>query len=567
MALSNVEVSPASERLIGNASNNESANFYSYFGGLLMSVIVFVFSSSSKAQSPPAIQWQNTISANGMDYLRINLPTADGGYICGGTTDSNIGGDKTENSMGGTDYWVVKLNSSGAIVWQQTIGGSGDDALYNIVPTNDGGYLCAGNSFSGISGDKTDSSRGNADYWIVKLDSLGQLQWQKTIGGNAYDVLYMAKHTLDGGYILGGNSTSDISGDKTEYCRGGFDMWLVKTDSIGNIQWQKTIGGYSSDEMMSIAQTADSGYIFGGYSQSNIGGEKTDNCRGVTDFWIIKTNTTGGIQWQRTLGGTGTDQLWSIDQTDDHGYICAGGSNSDSSGEKLQNSKGYYDYWIVKLDSLGAISWQKTIGGSDWDILQSIEQTNDGGYICGGYSASDITGDKTTACRGVNDYWVLKLTANGNIVWQKTIGGNANDYFSSGHISNDGGYVLGGYSGSGISGDKLESSIGFDFWVVKLGSIYTGLSNISPSTQNELHIYPNPATNNFSIKLDGQLNSNIEFMVQLENSIGQTVYSSNYFPGTLTSTVIPTSSLHGIYFVKLLDRKGKVLACNKVIID
>src|SRR6185436_104985 len=192
---------------------------------------------------------------------------------------------------------------------------------------------------------------------------------------------YSIQQTADGGYILGGTSASDISGDKTENSNGSYDYWIIKTDSSGNIQWQNTIGGSDADLLISIEQTNDGGYILGGWSKSNISGDKTENTNGIEDYWIVKTDASGNIQWQNTIGGNNYDELCSIRQTIDGGYILGGTSGSDISGDKTENSNGTLDYWIVKTNSTGTIQWQNTIGGSAVDSIHSIQQTADGGYI------------------------------------------------------------------------------------------------------------------------------------------------------------------------------------------
>ena len=295
------------------------------------------------------------------------------------------------------------------IQWQNTLGGSGEDYLYSIQQTSDGGYILGGLSLSNISGDKTENSQGSFDYWVVKLDASGVIQWQNTIGGNDTDVLESIQQTSDGGYILGGGSSSNISGDKTENSQGSMDYWVVKLDTSGTIQWQKTIGGSGYDVLFTIQQTSDSGYILGGRSESDISGDKTENSQGADDYWVVKLDTSGAIQWQNTIGGTGYDNLYSIQQTSDGGYFLGGRSESDISGDKTENSQGSFDYWVVKLDTSGTIQWQNTIGGSDTDWLESIQQTSDGGYILGGSSLSNISGDKTENSQGVDDYWVVKL--------------------------------------------------------------------------------------------------------------------------------------------------------------
>ncbi|MBL7914796.1 MAG: T9SS type A sorting domain-containing protein [Bacteroidia bacterium] len=418
------------------------------------------------------IEWQNTIGGSGQDALSCVIQTADGGYILGGYSNSIISGDKTENSNGFTDYWIIKTDSLGNIEWQNTIGGGDHDELYSLVQTEDGGYILGGDSNSSISGDKTENSNGDSDYWVVKTDSLGNIEWQNTIGGNSFDYLRSIKQTTDGGYILGGYSVSNISGDKTESSNGYHDYWIVKIDSLGSIQWQNTIGGSSSDLLYSLQQTADGGYILGGYSNSNISGDKSENKLGLYDYWIVKTDSVGTIEWQNTIGGNGSDYLRSIQQTNDRGYILGGASSSSNTGDKTETSNGAFDYWIVKTDSLGIIQWQNNIGGSETDQLYSIIQTMDEGYIFGGWSESNISGDKTEKSNLDRDYWIVKTDSVGTIQWQNTIGGNSTEEFYSIGQTKDGGYILGGASSSDISGDKTEISLSFDYWVIKITDNY-----------------------------------------------------------------------------------------------
>ncbi len=454
----------------------------------------------------PSIQWQNTIGGNYEDVLYSLQQTADGGYILGGRSTSNISGDKTENSLGSEDYWVVKLDATGTIQWQNTIGGNGIEFLFSLQQTADGGYILGGYSESNVSGDKTENSLGNADYWVVKLNALGAIQWQNTIGGNDIDVLNSIQQTADGGFILGGNSHSNISGDKTENSLGSADYWVVKLNATGAIQWQNTIGGDGFDLLFSIQQTADGGYILGGFSSSNISGDKTENALGNEDYWVVKLNATGAIQWQNTIGGNGIDELNSIQLTADGGYILGGSSNSNISGDKTENSLGEEDYWVIKLNAAGVIQWQNTIGGNFEEQFYSLQQTADGGYIIGGYSDSNISGDKTENCLGWYDFWVIKLNATGSIQWQNTIGGNSYDALIALLQTVDGGYILGGISFSNISGDKTENSNGdIDYWVIKLApeSVPTEVVLADPAS---ITMYPIPANDVLFVRSEAVTN-------------------------------------------------------------
>ena len=310
------------------------------------------------------------------------------------------------------------------IEWQNTIGGSNLDQLRTIKITSDGNYIIGGRSFSGISGDKTEAVVGSEDFWILKLDVLGNIIWQNTIGGITSDVLNTINQTNDGGYIIGGNSSSGISGDKSEASLGMDDYWVVKLDSLGIIQWQNTIGGSGDEYLKVVIQTNDNGYILGGDTDSPISGDKTDINFGLEDYWVIKLDSMGAIEWQKTFGGDKQDWLNDIIETEDGGVLIGGNSNSGISGNKSEPNYGIgSDYWIIKLDPTGNLEWQKAIGGDRGEGLSAIYKTNDSAYIIGGHSYSGISGVKTEINIGFNDFWITKINLSGEIIWQKTIGG------------------------------------------------------------------------------------------------------------------------------------------------
>ncbi|MBU0529654.1 T9SS type A sorting domain-containing protein [bacterium] len=399
----------------------------------------------------------------------------------------------------------------------------------------------------------------------IALTQAPAIEWQNTIGGSDWDKLYSIKQTIDGGYILGGYSQSDISGDKTVDSQGGDDYWVVKLDNTGNVIWDKTIGGDNYDELQSIQQTADGGYILGGYSQSDISGDKTEACQGSSDYWVIKLDGVGNILWQNTIGGNGTDWLYSICQTTDGGYILGGYSISGISGDKTEKNIGLsYDYWVVKLDGTGqTMQWQNTIGASSTNEMYSIQQTTDGGYILGGYSNSGVSGDKTETCRGEEDYWVVKLDKWGNVYWQKTIGGNYGDKLQSIIQTMDGGYVLGGHSNSGISGDKTDNSKGgADYWVVKLEADAPLAVKQTPlATAIEsftvLPAYPNPFNPSTTITYGLDTDSKINIVIyDITGQLINTLQNGNKTQGWHSATWSGTNqngdqSPAGLYFSRI----------------
>lgn len=275
------------------------------------------------------------------------------------------------------------FSQSPDIEWQNLVGGSNINLPSSSQQTTDGGFIIGGYSNSNISGDKTENSKGLYDYWIVKTNSLGLVEWDKTIGGLEQDVFTNLKQTQDEGYIVCGYSDSPISGDKTENPIGSADFWIVKITSNGTIEWQNTIGGSDAEQPYSLLPTIDNGYLIAGYSQSGVSGDKSENSRGLQDYWVVKLNSSGTVEWDKTLGGTGNDILSSVIQLDDGNYILAGNSNSMISGDKTEDSKGSSDYWVIKIDSFGNILWQKTIGGSGYDRPTTIIKTNNNTFFFG----------------------------------------------------------------------------------------------------------------------------------------------------------------------------------------
>jgi hypothetical protein len=461
-------------------------------------LILIVLSLRSYSQT---LQWQNTIGGNDSEWSDFIELSQDGNYILGGYSYSNISRDKNENSRGFSDYWFLKIDdSSGNILWQKTIGGNGFDQLVSAKETIDGGYILGGYSSSDISGEKMQSSRGDDDYWIVKLDANKNIIWDRTYGGTGVDRLTSIIETADGGYLMGGSSDSNISGEKNENSRGSLDMWILKVDSFGNIMWQKTFGGSNSDWVESIVTTTDGAYILAGNSQSNISGEKNQNSKGGNDYWIIKITSSGSIIWQKTIGGNNSDQLKSIRDTNDGNYILGGDSFSNISGDKTETTvSNSIDAWVIKINNLGQILWQKDIGGDTTETFSDIRTTADNGFILGIMSNSGISGNKTEASRGDRDYWMVKLDANGNFEWDKTIGGDRIDQPQAIVQANDGGYVTVGWSQSDISGDKTENKSGLqDLWIVKLQLCSQNLSasSNSPICQGDsLQLLANGGTN------------------------------------------------------------------------
>ncbi|TKJ39758.1 hypothetical protein CEE37_10800 [candidate division LCP-89 bacterium B3_LCP] len=333
--------------------------------------------------------------------------TSCGGYILGGRTDSSGEGQE--------DVFIVKVNSEGEIGWQRTFGGSGSDFCESVSQTFDGGFIAAGwsNSF-GSDG---------YDMYLLKTDSEGSLEWQKTFGDKFGDYCYSVQQTTDGGYILGGAT----NGSNTEPAY----MYLVKTDERGNLEWEKTYGGGENDGCYSVRQTSDGGYILAGDTRS-FSDDQHDY-----DMYLVKTDARGNLAWQKTYGGASCDGCYDVEQTADGGYILAGDTESADTNS--------LDIYLVKTDADGQLQWENSIGGTGWDDCHSVFQTVDNGYVVAGYSDSFGAGDY--------DFFIAKTDHNGELEWQKTMGGSENDYAYSVQQIDENEYVIAGYSES-MTGSK-----------------------------------------------------------------------------------------------------------------
>jgi hypothetical protein len=380
----------------------------SLLGALLF---IFCFICEAKAQT----FFANAYGGSGYDYAYSIEQTTDGGYaFCGPGTFGT--------GAGGMDFWVVKLDASGGVTWSRTYGGASDDIPNAMQQTSDGGYIVAGRTLS--------FGAGGYDYWVLKLTSTGVVTWQRTYGGSKDDMAYSVRQASDGGYFVAGWTL--VSGTSN------YDYWILKLDSSGNILWQRTYGGSSLDVVYASHATADGGVV--------VAGGATSFGAGGYDVWILKLDSLGNVSWQQAYGGSADDFVLSIDQTTDGVYISAGRTTSYGVGT---------DFWVLKLDPSGVIEWQKTYGGSALDWAFAVQQTVDGGYIVGGRTDSFGVG---------TDLWILKLDAIGNITWQKTYGGTALDYAYSVGQARDGSLLVGGVTGSFGAGSydavvlKLESS-------------------------------------------------------------------------------------------------------------
>lgn len=486
----------------------------------------------------PSIEWQKTFGGSNNEEVFDIEATLDGGYITTGYTGSSNGNVTINHGL--NDIWVTKLDNSGNIQWQKTYGGSGTDSGYKIQQTTDGGYILIGYTTS-TDGDVT-NNHGEEDLWILKLDASGNIQWQKTYGGSDNEEGLDIQQTNDGGYIAIG-STSSIDGDiMINY--GQRDMWVIKLDNLGNTQWQKTYGDVYNDNGSQIRQLSDGNYIVSGtYNFFS-----TD----TSDFWILKLNTSGAIIWQKTYGGSSREYPYDIQLTNDDGYILVGYTQS-IDGDIIGNH-GQGDVWLTKLNSSGSIEWKKTFGGTLSDYGEAIKQTLDGGYIIAGNAQSnngDVTGNHGSA-----DFWVIKTDALGNIQWQKTIGGNSFDVARAIIQISNGTYIVAGGTFS-ANGDVTENKGLNDAWIVKLKT--EQLSTQENNIKSTISLYPNPAKDHVYLdNLPGRTT------VSMTDMSGRKLFTQKYTDRKIS--INTTQFISGIYMIQV-EHQGELILSEKLIIN
>ena len=498
----------------------------------------------------PAIQWQKCLGGSSYDIADAVHQTSDGGYIVAGSTESTNGDVSGFHGGPYSDAWVVKLSATGTIQWQKCLGGTESDEANSIQPTADGGYVVAGSTRSNngdVSGWHTGYNNfGNptSDAWVVKLDAMGAVQWQKCLGGTGSDAADFIEQTTDGGYVVAGHTQSndgDVSG-----LQGAYDGWVVKLSATGSIQWSKCVGGSQGDHFGAVHQTTDGGYVVAGHTQSNDG--DVSGLHGTTyDAWVVKLSGTGNIQWIKVIGGTSWDQARSIQQTNDGGYVVAGYTRSNDGD--VSGNHGSDDAWVLKLDANGNIQWQKCFGGSQAEALYSIRQTTDGGYVATGNAKShdgDVIGVHTQFSL---DAWVIRLDNAGDLQWQKCLGGSSGAGAFSIQQATDGGYVVAA-STSSNDGDVSGNHGGLDAWVVKLGPAEVGMAE---EEAERFTLAPNPTRGNVHI---GFASGAKPRSVVLLDAMGRTVLVQPIANTSGTTALDLGGHENGLYFVQVRFADG-----------
>jgi hypothetical protein len=408
-------------------------------------LFIFILLLNGSAFLSAQVTFQKAYGGFGIEGAWSVRQTSDGGYV--------MTAESTTYASSGDAIYIVKVDSIGVVQWSKSFSGSSGDTDYGnmVQQTFDGGYI--------VTGITRSFGSGNGDMCLVRLDAAGNFSWEKTYGGIDTDEGFSVQQTSDTGFVVAGYTKS--------FGSGAADCYLVKTDSLGNVQWSRTYGGIANEGVpaignISVHQTLDGGYIIADYTNSfGAGGY---------DFYLIRTDATGAVTWSKTYGGTEDEYGYgnNLGQLGDGGYIITGYTFSFGSGNA--------DVYLVKTNGNGNVLWSKTYGGALDDYGYAVQQTPDGGFIINGSTRS-------FSANGQFDMYLIKTDLNGNLLWSKTYGGNNQDNGYAVEITSDGGYVATGYTHSFGAGQ-------YDIYLVKTDANgYSGCNEGNPAT-----IVTTPAT-------------------------------------------------------------------------
>jgi hypothetical protein len=418
---------------------------------------------NSSTNNDGQLTFVKTFGGSKNDSAQSITATSDGGYAILGYTQSNDN-DITDKQDESFDYWVLKFNANDQLEWQKTYGGSLDDRGNDIIQTSDGGYAILGYSFS-TDGDTTENA-GLQDYWIVKLDATGNISWEKSFGYQGADSGISMIETNDQGFLVIGVLDVTASGgagnsSRTANRHAGGDYWVLKLNNSGNLEWSRYFGGNFTDTPYGAVQTDDNGFIIAGSSDS----EDTDISGniGTYDFWVIKVSETGDLIWEKSFGGSQIDEARAISKTGDGNYVIAGDTRSNDNN--ISQNKGAADLWLIKISTSGNLIWEETIGGSSFDVARAIKGSQDNSFLLSGSSrSSDMD---VLENNGQNDAWVLKTDNNGNLLWEITVGGSNID-FSYDVVELINGSVIAIGDTASNDGDILENEGFTDLLIIKI---------------------------------------------------------------------------------------------------
>jgi gliding motility-associated-like protein len=430
---------------------------------IVISLLLLHHSAVVQAQPVPPDQWKRKYGGSGVDIPFAIKFTSDGGTIAAGYTDSKDGNVTSSSPREYWDLWIMKADACGVLQWQFSLGGSGYESARDVAQTADGGYIILGETNS-TDGDVVSGYGGTKDIWLIKIGANGNVQWQKRYGGTGLDIGNQIKIDSNGDYLIIASTTSNDGDINGNHGTGGFtDAVYMKISATGALQWSRCFGGTQNDELFAF-EIVNGKTFLAGYSNSTDGDIPPSQKN--YDVWLLALDGNGNKVFSKVYGGTQNDVCYSIAKGI-NGSVTLAGYTTSNDGD-VSGAKGGQDYWVVNIDETGNRNWQKVLGGTDADYANTVATDSDSGYIVGGISYSN-DGDVDDA-KGEGDFWAVKLSATGTVVWKKNWGGGGNDHLRS-LIIKPGGlkeYYLSGDSDSN-NDDFSDGGYGdADFAVVKL---------------------------------------------------------------------------------------------------
>lgn len=414
-------------------------------------------------ESSLSITSVQTFGGSRNDSGRSIITTSDGGFAILGFTQSMDGDilNKTDESF---DFWLLKFDENANLLWNKTYGGLGDDRGRDVIQTQDGGFAILGYS-DNASGDVT-VNNGSRDFWLAKLNANGNLVWQQSFGFSGADEGTRLIETSDNHLLISGVLDVTASGGlgnsgRNSSRHAGGDYWAIKVSNTGAMIWSRYYGGSFTDTPEGLAESATGEFIFAGGSDSN--DVDISNNKGSYDFWVVKSDANGDMIWEKSFGGAEIDEVRGMTTSNDGNYIIVGDTRS--SDQDVTQNNGGADVWMIGISDEGSLLWNRSYGGSSFDVARSVETTSDDGFIIAGSTRSS-NGDVTTN-KGLNDAWVVKTDRNGQLLWQHTIGGSEVDFGYDAIELKNGSIIVVGESSSS-DGDVPENKGFTDLLLIKL---------------------------------------------------------------------------------------------------
>ena len=464
----------------------------------------------------------------------------DGSFLMSGFSNSIDGDIDSSLAYDTTNIFVVKCDPSGNKIWAKTFGGNDYDKARYIMQDADSNYLVVGVTHS--SDGDIDTTHGDSELFVLKLDKDGNKIWMKMYGGTGYEGGRYIQQLPSGDYLVTGYSTSHNYDVPVN--RGQHDAWLFKIDVNGNLIWSQTYGGSGDDRPRVSLPTPDGGYVFLGSSTSN--DFQVSGNHGVEDFWIGKVDSVGNLEWNYSYGGTGEDWPYGMTATADGGFLLTG--TTDSNDGDVTGYMGWTDGWVVKIDASGIMQWQKCYGGSLVDRLYRTFENSDGTLTTFGFSQStdfDLTASNTGPS---NNYWLARLDSVNNVAWSYCVGGAWGDFGIDLVIDTlNQSYTMMGESASS-NGPVLNAHGNFDFWIVRV-EIFTALPEIIPPGFTWNAFYDN-STDAFIIQSGSGQKVHLEIM----DVTGHLVYSDD-MQVRAGENRVPLNLAGGTYFARFRDNK------------